>query len=78
MSTKIFSNLNTDQIQKIFRLLQFSPMPRKEKVMWVKLLPYMTDEQVNKFMNIMEFENNKITSLALNLLEKKTLEKKLN
>jgi len=74
---KSFKKLNTNKIQKIFRLLQFSPMPRKEKLLWVKLIPYMSSKQVEKFSKILEFENSKMTDLALNLLERQAIDKKL-
>lgn len=68
------ANINP-KAKKIIELLKYSPMTANEKLAWIKLLPYMSEKQINNFTNIIRFESSKILDLALRLLEKRSLEK---
>lgn len=66
-------NISTDQIHRLFTLLNYSAMSRQEKISWVRLLPSMREDQLEKLLEILDLEAKKMTDLALAVLEKKLL-----
>lgn len=61
-------DIPVEKMDRLFNLLNYAPMPRKEKVLWVKLLPEMNEEQVDRLIGILSKQANKMTDVALELL----------
>jgi hypothetical protein len=68
----MINNLPAEKLNRLFSMLSFVPMPRREKHMWLKLLKEMNEDQLDKLLGILEKQANKMTNLAIKVLERRT------
>lgn len=68
----MITELHPEKLNRFFALLSFVPMPRHEKFMWVKMLKEMNEIQLDKLNNILGKQANKMTDLAIRVLESRT------
>lgn len=68
----MITEIPTEKLNRFFALLSFVPMPRREKFMWVKMLKEMNETQLDKLIAILSEQANKMTDLAIKVLERRT------
>ncbi len=64
------TNINTESIQAILKLLDLSSMESDEKTMWKILLPSMEKAELDKFQDLLEQEVQAMTDLYLKAIKK--------
>jgi|GEM_PF-3662330 hypothetical protein len=73
----MINELPTEKLNRLFSLLSFVPMPKREKFMWVKLVKEMDETQLDKLINILAAQANKMTDISIKVLKKRTENKGL-
>lgn len=61
---------NNELIVNIIQYLKLSNMDEKENDMWMKMLPFMETEQLEKLQASLKKEADTLTNLYLNLAQK--------
>jgi hypothetical protein len=62
---------NLEQLQKdIYKLIELSSMEDDERMMWMVMVPSMTEEELVKFKPILEKEVNKLTDIYTKAIKK--------
>ena len=68
MTTKTH-NVAPEKMYELFKLLKYSTMSKAEKKWWVGLAPEMTEDQLDKFLEILHEEVDQITDLSLKVAQ---------
>lgn len=68
MPSTSFHNVPAEKMLQLVRLLMFSSMSRKERQMWVRLIPAMTEEQIDKLIGVFNKETKANLDLLLDVL----------
>ncbi len=63
--------LPAEKLNRLFALLSFVPMPRREKFMWVKMVKEMNESQLDKLIEILSKQAGTMTDLAIKVLERR-------
>ena len=71
----MMNDLPAEKLNRLFSLLSFVPMPRREKFMWVKMVKEMNESQLDKLIEILSKQADKMTDLAIKVLERRTTKK---
>ncbi|MBT6069169.1 hypothetical protein HOG48_05425 [Candidatus Peregrinibacteria bacterium] len=66
---KSITSIAPDKAREFFKLLKYSTMSRAEKKWWAGLLPIMSEMQLDKLLEILREEVDKVTDLSLKMAQ---------